>query len=315
MFPRFMMVGVEGDSDSAHYAVYKNEGDGTISYELGSVSPFTNIEVELALADQRYVHLRFTRSNRYWSAQDGVVVAQFSLPEEDATSPSCTLFEATAPDQNGLFHLIHVQSRGYVQMDGSRFLVKDASLHKLQYMDWDTIVKLPQENVVAFRGDNGKYLQVIHKDGHHYLQFSSEDPSDEASAHKITQYSDGTACRLRGSGISADAGSGKGGYFWPVKTDDSTIALLNLGANRFCSRLTAEGSTDCLNANVTTLPNVPDWRCRSWCVTYEMVEGRISNEEPYIAGYTMVVNDSAEEALMAVEITYQDDRSYTFTRS
>lgn len=50
-------------------------------------------------------------------------------------------------------------------------------------------------------------------------------------------------------------------------------------------------------------------------VRYQTEYTRIYNEAPYLAWSTTMVNESDEEASMAVSFIYQDSRDYTFARS
>lgn len=50
-------------------------------------------------------------------------------------------------------------------------------------------------------------------------------------------------------------------------------------------------------------------------VVYNMDDARIFDEMPYIAGYAKLDNSTDDESSMDVAVTYQDERSYTFSRS
>ncbi|XP_047962111.1 uncharacterized protein LOC125206941 [Salvia hispanica] len=338
--PRFIRLMVEGETYYATFAMYKGEADGIVSCIRDDVlSPYAKIEVEPALVDEKYVHLRYTRTNKYWSRNnDGLLVAENTMPEEDTTRSSCTLFEPTTPDQDGVFELIHVPTQYIVRADGDqpRFSIRDppSSSTRFRYVDWETLLKLPTECAVAFKGDNGKYLQLHSKDDVQYLQFSSDDPNNVAAAHWFDQVPLGDVYISPGMQFNSPtlwASSpnwiciGKDSNyitFKPVKVGDNSIALFNTGVQRFCGRTTAEGLTDCLNANLSTFPNIAKFVVQElvlerkiYNVKYDMGISSISDEQPYIAGQSVVVNDSSEEAVMAVEITYQDEKSYTFSQS
>ncbi|XP_047964220.1 uncharacterized protein LOC125208611 [Salvia hispanica] len=336
-FPRYIIMTLQDEGYYLyHLAVYKGEADGIVSCaEDKDLSAYIKIEVEPAIISKDYFHLRHTRTNKYWGRNDeGLLVANNTFRDEDTRSPGCTLFEPTDLDQDGGFNLKHVHTGHLVRRDGARFSIKDdpSSEGKLRYVDWETIVKLPTDGLVAFQGDNGKYLQAFSKDGHQYLQFSSNEPNHVASAYSISPFHNGDVT------VHAKADSLK---FWsaspnwlvliqqtsesyvfkPVKVGDNSIALFNNGAKRFCSRVTAEGLTDCFNANATSILSTARLVVRElvqerqiYGVEYNMGIGSISDEHPYIAGKSVVVNNSPEEAIMAVEITYQDEKSYTFSR-
>ncbi|XP_047961695.1 uncharacterized protein LOC125206488 [Salvia hispanica] len=112
-------------------------------------------------------------------------------------------------------------------------------------------------------------------------------------------------------------------HFWPVKVDNSnTIALRNAGNNNYCARLSTEGKTDMLNADVHNITKQARLVVQElvsqrniYNVVYRMQDARIYDEMPYIAGSSVLTNSSDQEAAMAVQITYQDEKSYTFSRS
>ncbi|KAL1538245.1 hypothetical protein AAHA92_27009 [Salvia divinorum] len=339
--PRFIKITLQKEGHYyAHSLLYRGEVAGVTSFiDDGELSAYSKIEVEPALINKNYVHLRFTRTNRYCGRSDddvGILVAVNTMPEEDTTLPSCTLFEPTTPDQGRAFDLIHVHTGYLVRNDGDqlRFAIRDppSSPDKLRFVDWETIVKLPTDSAVAFQGDNGKYLQIFSNNGSQYLQFSSDDPNHVASACSICHVQNGdiwirpktTTSQWASSPdwILVQEGTAMNDYFKPVKVGYDTIALFNNEAKCFCNRVTAEGLTDCLNANVTTIPNTARLVVKElvlerkiYSVEYDMGFGAISDEQPYVAGESTVVNNSSEESIMAVEITYQDEKSYTFSRS
>ncbi|XP_047957994.1 natterin-1-like [Salvia hispanica] len=111
-------------------------------------------------------------------------------------------------------------------------------------------------------------------------------------------------------------------HFWPVKVDDNTIALRNAGNNNYCVRLSTEGKTDMLNADVQNITNEARLVVQElvsqrniYNVVYRMQDARIYDEVPYVASSSVLTNSSDQEAAMAVQITYQDEKSYTFSRN
>lgn len=91
---------------------------------------------------------------------------------------------------------------------------------------------------------NGKYLKAISQEGHPYLQFSSDDRSGfQIQLHprgylRIKSDYFNNFWRRSPNWIWADSGETAGDnldtLFWPVKIDDSTIALRNRGNDNFC---------------------------------------------------------------------------------
>lgn len=56
-------------------------------------------------------------------------------------------------------------------------------------IDWESLVVLPKH--VAFKGNNGCYLQGIWQEGHPYLQFSSNDIGDHRVPHQTSMTTNG----------------------------------------------------------------------------------------------------------------------------
>ncbi|XP_047957459.1 uncharacterized protein LOC125203196 [Salvia hispanica] len=325
--------------------IYYNEKKKSVYLGEQSVfSTLVKIEVERATTNPKYVHLRFSHSNRYWSEGESssVIVANSKQPEEDVTEPSCTLFQPfQAPGQAaGVFYLAHVRTGGCLKVNlATRVglgvfvsLFPTDSSNYLTYVDWSTLVKLPAH--VAFKGDNGRYLRGISKDGNNYMQFSSDDPNEWSSGHKVYLMPDGYVrlasdhwsgqfWRSGPSWIWADSDqssfNNRHTLFWPVKVQkNNTIALRNASNNQYCSRL----STDMLKAavrNITREARLVVQELVSqrnvYNVRYRMQDARIHDELPYVAGTSVLTNTSRQEATMAVQVTYQDQKSYTFSRS
>ncbi|XP_047958324.1 uncharacterized protein LOC125203862 isoform X2 [Salvia hispanica] len=336
-------IAIQETYDTSRCYLYYNEKERLVyAGEQSVFSTLVKIEVERATRNPNYVHLRFSNFNRYWSKRENsnVVVAESKQPVEDIKDPSCTLFQPVqAPGREaGLFSLNHVPTGQRVSV---AFRTWDVYVREnppdcvsiLTYVDWSTLVKLPAR--VAFKGDNGR---GISKDGNNYMQFSSNDPNDWSSGHKVYLMPNGyvriTSDHWRGqfwrrspSWIWADSDqssiNNRDTLFWPVKVDDNnTIALRNAGNNQYCSRLSSRWKRDMLTAgaqNITKEARLVVQELvskRNICnVRYQMQDARIYDELPYVAGTSIVTNTGRQEATMAVQVTYQDQKSYTFSRS
>ncbi|XP_047958971.1 uncharacterized protein LOC125204364 isoform X2 [Salvia hispanica] len=321
--------------------LYYNEGGRTVTLgEQSAFSTLVKIEVERATSNANQVHLRFSNSNRYWSksANSNVIVAELKQPVEDTTDPSCTLFQAVRPGQEAdVFNLTHVQTgqRLYLNSANWGLVVQSWGQDNLRFVDWSTLVKLPAH--VAFKGDNDSFLRGVSQDGYNYLQFSSVDPNELASGHRVSFIPDGHVritsdhwggqfWRRSPNWIWADANQSSidnpDTHFWLIRIDGDTIAFRNAGNGNFCSRRTTEGKTSMLNAAFSTIVNearlvVQELVSRRHItnVRYRMEDARIFGEMPYLGGTSMLTNTTDEESDMAVEVTYQDEKSYTFSRS
>lgn len=339
--PEFIVIKSYYHTDSGN-AYYKDDG----SVVLGEDSVFSTtvkIAAERAASSDSYVNLRFCYSNKYWqkNANDSFIVAQSKQPEEDTSKSSCTLFEAIKVNDAGVFYLTHVQSGGRLRIDDPTlgFYVDENPTTDngyLTFVDWDTLVKFNTNVRVAFKGDNGLYLKAYNADDLPYLQFGSNDPNDVYSGHQVKLIDDGNIgvyseywgkfWRLEPNWVRADsttAGTNDiNTLFWPVKIDDNTVALRSVGSNMFCKRLNADGKTSFLNASDPTITEFSRMQVQElvserkiYNVRYRIEDGRIFDEKPYVAGTSTLTNIEDEEASMSISITFQNEVSYSFSRS
>ncbi|XP_047961724.1 uncharacterized protein LOC125206517 [Salvia hispanica] len=328
---------VRTDNRDRGNAYYKSYGDFVQVGEEDVFSTQVKIEVERSKTKSNYVHLRFGYFNRYWRRKednDKYIVGRSDQPEEDETNPSCTLFEPVMVDEkNSVFYLRHVQSGGRVSVDGSTnsLYVDDDDVDKdenyLTFVDWNTLVKLPANNV-AFKANNGKYLRAPGA----VMAFSSDDPNEILSSFRVEQKPDGHVEILQPSYpgmqwrvIDFNAWvllDNQWNQFWPVKVDENSIALRSSYSNNFCFINSGDGFTDSLQASAATITKEAILQVQEsvlerkiYNVMYQMEYARIFDEVPYLAGSATLVNDKDEEASMEVSVTYQDEKSYSFTRS
>ncbi|XP_047959352.1 uncharacterized protein LOC125204688 [Salvia hispanica] len=344
MLPDFIAIKTISYPSRGH--LHYNEKERSVTLGEQSVfSTLVKIDVERATSNANYVHLRFSNSNKYWSkrANNNVVVAELKQPVEDTKDPSCTLFQPfQAPGlAASVFYLNHVPTGGRVMVDVANWGLSvqvGASVTQghLTYVDWSTLVKLPAH--VAFKGNNGRYLRGISKDGNNYMQFSSNDPNEWSSGHKVYLMPDGyvriTSDHWRGqfwrrspSWIWADSNQSSSNnrdtLFWPVKVqNNNTIALCNAGNNQYCSRLSTIGKRDMLTAAVQNITKEARLVVQElvlhrnvYNVRYRMQDARIYNEVPYVACASSVTNTGNQEATITTQVTYKDQKSYSFSRS
>ncbi|XP_057772507.1 uncharacterized protein LOC130992053 [Salvia miltiorrhiza] len=329
------------------YFHFKEE-DGSVGLGEESVfSTLAKVEVEPAKSNANYVHLRFSHFNRYWQRKsDGswFIAAESNQPEEDTTNPSCTLFEPIkVPDDDpagaGFFYLIHVQSGGRLLIDNDTFVFYVEFNPKsyqgyLKAADMDALVKLPP--LVAFKGLTG-FVKGFRVDVRNFLQVSSYDRNEAFSRHQVRLMPDGHVRLLcEGWGLwwrlgaddwimgDATDENAAGTLFWPLKIDGATIALQNQSNGNFCRRLVVPGSvfTDSLSASESAPSRQAGLQVEELVaerkisnVKFLMEYARVFDLEPYTAWKSEIPNDTDQDANMAVVITYEDSRSYSFGRS
>ncbi|KAK4254501.1 hypothetical protein QN277_009878 [Acacia crassicarpa] len=259
------------------------------------VSPYAKFEVEVANSGHGHVHIRCCYNNKYWvrrrpqepdEADKQWIVAGADEPEEGPSKWSCTLFKPIDVDADAkTVRFSHVRlghyaclGRNDAPFDSCLFAslenpIKD-SCDVFTIIDWESLLIMPKH--VAFKGDNGQYLSARWIQGHHYLQFASNDVGDPTVGNEIFTTHDGSIrvksnyfgkfwrrspnwiwflCKKNWIWADSDdtTNNNFGTLFQPIKVDNNVIALRNLDNNNFCKRLTTEGKTSCLNAGVSAI--------------------------------------------------------------
>ncbi|MBA0555325.1 hypothetical protein Golob_025510, partial [Gossypium lobatum] len=113
-------------------------------------------------------------------------------------------------------------------------------------IDWEKIVILPR--YVAFKGNNNRFLRLTEVGGQPSLEFSSEDVVDHSVTMKVFYRKNGD---IRIKPVSSDRfwrTNDKDTHFRAFKVDSKTIALLNVGNDKFCKRYITRVTTDILAA-------------------------------------------------------------------
>ncbi|CAO2209746.1 unnamed protein product [Urochloa humidicola] len=252
-----------------------------------AISPYTRFRAELSKEHDGHVHIKCCYNNKYWVAREvngeWCLMGDASEPQEDLSDPSCTLLRhepSSVHDDNvtlqharlkrSVYLLANANPNEKIGIAGCSLLLgnkdkPDEDAYMFRVIDLDGQMVLPKH--VCFKGDNGMYLSAK-KANSNYLQFSSNDIADPTVRNIIHTNSDGTI-RIYSSHY---------GKFWRRSpnwiwgdSDDTTsrnpdtvfraillgdggkCALKNLGNNKYCKRLTTEGKTSCLNADVPTI--------------------------------------------------------------
>ncbi|KAL1551602.1 hypothetical protein AAHA92_19424 [Salvia divinorum] len=343
--PKVMAIKSEDFKEKGY--IYRKDEDGSVA--LGEESVFSTrarIEVEQSKIDSKYVHLRFSYSNRYmqrtvpWSY---AIAAVGRTPQEDTSDPFCTLFEPIRVGVglgNNEFYFIHVQSGGRLVVDSTSFvfyvdITGSSSLQgHLRPVDLDSLARLPVRANVAFIGSTAHYIKAYLMGNVNHFQLSSNVPHDAYSRHQVSQMPDGhvqltsiywnTLWRSSGLWIIGDSNdqTDPDTLFMPFKINATTIALRASNDN-FCDRrLFKDMFFNCitpLSPSPTALAQFQVEELvilsRVGNVRYQIEYARVIDEEPYSGWSSTVVNDGEVDLDFAVSFTYQDLKEYTFARS
>ncbi|PQQ12944.1 uncharacterized protein Pyn_21154 [Prunus yedoensis var. nudiflora] len=219
--------------------------------------------------------------------EDSLIVAGASQKQQQPNLWTCTLFKPELVHQEpenykgivGQFRFSHVQLEKNIGPSAGVFrevLSADDQNTVFTVINWEKLVTLPRH--LAFKGNNGKFLSAQTMDPEHtYLEFSISNNSNYPTVQneifnigdgsvRIKSTSTGNLWRRNSSPnndtdncICADTltddNTTDDTLFWPVLIEKTNIhgnlvvALLNLGENKFCRRLTTDnGVKDYLNA-------------------------------------------------------------------
>ncbi|XVF28222.1 hypothetical protein REPUB_Repub15cG0010900 [Reevesia pubescens] len=333
--------------------------DGYLEFsETQAVSPYAKFEVEPATrADKAgLVHIRSCQNNKYWertknlsitenSKEQYWITATANKPEEDQSKESCTLFKPIFIDTvMNTAHIVHVQSECYLNLwrlslknpvPGDRCVLANyeylnLSTNIFTVIDWESLMILPR--YVTFKGNNGKYLNIRPGDLP-FMNFVTDDIGNLTVPCEIFVTHDGNiriktiACnkfwRRSPNWIWADSddesSNNKDTLFRPVKVDNQTIALLNLGNNRFCSRLTYDGNTDCLNATDLSVTKDAQLKVEEPVMTreihnvkYKLDHSRVYDEKVLVVARNSASNYTQQSTTLDVKLSYTDAKTSTW---
>ncbi|XP_038991907.1 uncharacterized protein LOC120115209 [Hibiscus syriacus] len=184
---------------------------------------------------------------------------------------------------------------------------------------------------VALKGDNGQYMCVGEFKGRPHLQFTASDISDPNVAMEILAANDGNV-RIRhiSSGkfwnlgnpdfILADADktsdSDNNTLFRPFKVNTKSIALVNLGNNRFCKRYTGS-----LKSGFNAMIDITDFFARLKVeetvtkreisnIKYRLDKSRVYDNETVVLVENSAINrDPNSSTTVDLTLSYEDVKS------
>ncbi|XVF06326.1 hypothetical protein REPUB_Repub06bG0037800 [Reevesia pubescens] len=290
--PRFIVL---KSNDKTDYMGYIHENGSSHRYvrfmEAQPESPYAKFEVETSDIDG-LVHIRSYQTNKYLvrtqnlsitgnTAQQYWITATTDKPKIDQSKESCTLFKPISVDlTNSTVRIINIQSRCYLCLWQSSSNLAFTRCVLVSNKGYDI------NSYDIFKIIDWESLLVLPSPNWIWA-----DSSDTSSNNKDTLF------RL-------------------VKVDDETIALLNLGNNNFCKRLTIEGKTDCLNAATTSVTKYARLKVEEAIMTreyynlkYNLDDGRVYNETALVVSRNSVSNYTQESSNLDVKLSYTDTKS------
>nr|KJB27824.1 hypothetical protein B456_005G011900 [Gossypium raimondii] len=337
--PRFIVL--KSRQNNKYLGFDHENGDYKHGYlkfsETRVASPYAKFEVEIAQRGgiDGLVHIRSSQNNKYLVSDGTRITATAKKPEEDRSKNSCTLFKLiSVDDAANEVQIVHVQSRKYLWVkreNPNLFTSEHLDENMFTIIDWESLVFLPRH--VAFKGNNGQYLCLRQIEGHPYLQFSSGDIGDAGVTMEVSMNNDGSirikpACsnkfwRRSSNWIWADSddttSNNKDTLFRPLKVNNRTIALRNLGNNNFCKSLSMEGKTNCLNADVSSITKevqlrveVPVLERTIYDIKYDLGNCRIYDESKLVIATNSACNYTQKSESLELKLSYTDTHTRTW---
>lgn len=189
---------------------------------------------------------------------------------------------------------------------------------------------------VVFKGDNDLYLsgRVIQK--YNYPQYAASDIADPTAVNTIFPEHVGGIVRIKSNHFGR-FWRGSPNWIWADSTDTTGrnqdtrfrvvqvsdyFALQNLGNHKYCIRLTADGKTSCLKAEVSTITLEARIQVEEAVlerqidnVSFRLSEARIYGETPlYIPNVTSTNRtNQPNNKTLSMEYKVTDTRSFTST--
>ncbi|MCL7034234.1 hypothetical protein MKW94_007285 [Papaver nudicaule] len=322
--PRFFAL--QGIMNSK-YLIHKKGPDAPDMKCIGEeiVSPHTKFEAEMPEMgnnDRGLVHIRCCYNNKYWvkeSEEYDMIAPRATIPEEDDTKWSCTMFEPVFSTDFGDTRIVfkHVNLNRPLLIHNDGFIrVGQESGSQFAAINWESLLVLPK--YIAFRRGDEKYLNVIEVDGD--LGFTSDDSGDPTVGQRVVTNGDGSILLRSGcqnkywardtndrimARLQEIRGSSRHQSFQPIKVDDDIIALRSLGNNMFCRSCKDGDDKYCLKADAPTISRD----------THFKEDGRIYDETMITMASGDVVNRTNVADTVDLKFSYQDTRTSSWNFS
>ncbi|KAI5008876.1 hypothetical protein ZWY2020_009924 [Hordeum vulgare] len=338
-------VALRSKNDNSYLRSVHDESQGGSFVELragdgGLMNPRSRFYLEASKEHNGLVHIRCCYNNKYWLPQQRVLhgstrwtIGTANELEEDLSKPSCTLFKhiPVAGEDGSTCRFLHSHLRKYVGVLSSSDLSKRPYLHIThEESNQDNLIQafavlevsdqkqLPEH--VAFKGSNGQFLGGKSIEGYNYLECSQDDigdksvlqiiSTDENGVVRIKSNDFGRFWRLSPGWIWADSdgsdtSSTNTDILFKVTTGSNFIALKNLGNNKFCKLLTAEGKVGCLNACVDSITEETKLQCYEPVITRDIYEVNfhLHDAKIYTRGIKGLEDQTVENTTTSTEKT------------
>ncbi|RZC75817.1 hypothetical protein C5167_002331 [Papaver somniferum] len=303
------------------------------------VSPCTKFEAEMPDKmddnDKGLVHIRCCYNNKYLVLLDNDngdrISPRATVPVEDKTDPSCTLFEPIF-NSDGRVQFKHAYlDRQVIVYEAGQNCIKvrpcDGEPSYFNVVNWESLMVLPKH--VAFKRNDGQCLEV-HTCDDYRVGFSSVSIKDvgyptvgqqivttrDGSIHLKSNLTDNYWHQDDDSCIRASKSSSSANLFQPIRVADHIIALRCLANNKFC-RSVKDGDKYYLKADVPTINREARFEVEEavlsrsiYNVQFRETDGRIYDEMDVKVASGEVVNQTNLEDTIALKLSYEDTRTW-----
>ncbi|KAK8682421.1 hypothetical protein V6N13_054809 [Hibiscus sabdariffa] len=285
--PKFIALGFD---PKGYYLSFVRDGgkmDGCIKFSETKVeTPYTKFEVEVAGANGLF-HIRSWQNNNYLErnkhTQEYWITATAKKKEEDESKESCTLFKFISVDPAmNTVRIVHVKTGYYLCLS----LQNDPTTDCCVYAKSRLLTPVSQVCHVRFL--------LFNKFWRRATTWIIADSDETSSNNKDT-------------------------LFRPVKVDNKTIALINLGNNYFCERRSYDYFYDGLNAAVPSITKgaqltveEPVLTREIYGVRYNLDYSRVYDESVLIVARNSASNFTQESSTLDVKLSYTETKTSTW---
>ncbi|TYJ44828.1 hypothetical protein E1A91_A02G011500v1 [Gossypium mustelinum] len=326
--------------------------------ETTVVSPNAKFEVEFA--KNGLVHIRSCTINKYLKGihkppstgspnEEYWITITADKPEEDRSKESCTLFKPI-DSLDGKYRFVHVQSGNYICLwplatsDLRRGVlanhnhVADNSQNAFEVIDWESLVILPR--YVAFKGNNNMFLRLTEAGDPRSLKLSCEDVGDHCVTMEVFYMKNGDIrfkplsfnkfWRWKSTGqnrILVDSNEAtandndKNTHFRAFKVDGKTIALRNVGNEKFCNfkGIVGKETTGDLAATIPSITKEtylcvlePVLSRTIYNLRYDTENARVYNKKVLVVAQNSATNRTTQANTLDVKLSYTETNTSTW---
>ncbi|KAK8585517.1 hypothetical protein V6N13_050495 [Hibiscus sabdariffa] len=297
LLPRFIVLGPIDKNDYLSYIREGRDPDGYLRFlEDQAVNPHAKFEVELSNTDG-LMHIRSCQNNKYWEQTKNVSLTGSTDGQYWITATAGCYLCLWRWNNPTYTRCVLANSKVYDPNSCDVFAI----------LDWSSLLILPSLQLGT------SVIQMWH------ARFFLPMTETSASSRFLTKSSGGVVQIGFGHTLMTLAATTRTPCFALSKLTLRPYVFINLGNNYFCTRLTADGKTNCLNAAVGSAANVARLtveeavlRREIYGVNYSIENSRVYDETPLVVAKTSASNYTQEPSTLQVKLKYTDTSTRTW---